>query len=150
SIGPKARLKERNANFTFANLPDVHSYWTPLFLTFKNLVENGIKYNESDSPEVKIDYREEKHEHVFFVTDNGIGIPKDHFEKVFEAFKRVSPHGKYKGSGLGLSISQKMVREIEGDLLIKDSSSTGTQFEIRFPRKHEMLDSSSRKAKVAH
>ncbi|MEO1213362.1 MAG: ATP-binding protein [Bacteroidota bacterium] len=148
ALGPI--LKERNANFTFANLPDVHSYWTPLFLTFKNLVENGIKYNESDSPEVKIDYREEKHEHVFFVTDNGIGIPKDHFEKVFEAFKRVSPHGKYKGSGLGLSISQKMVREIEGDLLIKDSSSTGTQFEIRFPRKHEMLDSSSRKAKVAH
>lgn len=142
-------LEARKADFSFSDLPEVYSYWTPLFLTFKNLVENGIKYNESETPEVKIDYQEEKLEHVFFVTDNGIGIPEDHFEKIFEAFKRVSPHGKYKGSGLGLSISQKMVREIEGDLWIKSSSSAGTQFEIRIPRENEMPDSASQKAKVA-
>lgn len=150
SLALRPLLESQKANFSFPDLPDVHSYWTPLFLTFKNLVENGIKYNESNAPQVKIDYREEKHAHVFFVTDNGIGIPGNHFEKVFEAFKRVSPHGKYKGSGLGLSISQKMVREIEGSLLIKESSSAGTKFEIRIPRKNEMPDSTSRKAKLAH
>ncbi len=59
-----------------------------MILLFKNLIENGIKYNQSEAPVIKI----QQYKHGSFIclsfTDNGIGIDKKHFSKLFKMFSR--------------------------------------------------------------
>lgn len=133
-------INEGNVAFTFSDMPNLHSYWTPVFLTFKNLVENAIKYNESENPVIEVSYVKSNKEHIFLVSDNGIGIAENHFDKVFELFQRVSPKGKYNGSGVGLSVSKKMIQKIGGEVNIKESFlNKGSVFEVKLPLDSEGL-----------
>lgn len=136
----KCTIEERKVVFAYTEMPVITSYWTPVFLTFKNLVENAIKYNESERPEIKVSYSKGEKDHIFEVADNGIGISPQHYDKVFELFERVSPIGKYSGTGLGLSISKKMIQEIGGEVKIKKSTlNQGTIFEVRLPQEAVVL-----------
>ncbi|MEM6804494.1 MAG: ATP-binding protein, partial [Bacteroidota bacterium] len=130
----KTQIEDKQVEMTATELPFIYSYWTPLFLTLKNLIENAIKYNESELPRLLISYKRVKQFHIIEVKDNGIGIAADHHEKVFEIFQRVFPQNKYDGSGLGLSISRKMIRAIGGEVLLQSSMvDKGSIFEIRLP-----------------
>lgn len=140
ALALQCSLAERKVAFSFPDMPVVTSYWTPVFLTFKNLVENAVKYNESEIPEISVSYQKAREKHIFEVADNGIGISPQHYEKVFELFERVSPLGKYSGTGLGLSISKKMIQDIGGEVRIKTSDlNKGTIFEVHLPIKAAVL-----------
>jgi len=105
-----------------------------VFLVFKNLIENGIKYNENVPAIINITYKTENQNHVFLFEDNGIGIDEKYHSIVFGMFKRLNHRGKYPGSGLGLSIVEKVIQKINGTVLLASSSlGKGSTFEIRIP-----------------
>ncbi len=98
----------------------------------KYLIENGIKYNDQAQPQVAITYQKES-DHLFKISDNGIGIPKEYHQKVFRMFKRLHSRGEFTGSGLGLSIVSKIVQRMGGSITLTSEMGKGSTFLIRLP-----------------
>ena len=98
---------------------------------FQNLIENAIKHTKVDKPRVTIHYESEGDEHVFFVSDNGQGIPDDRKEQVFNQFYR---EGDAEGLGIGLTTCQRIAHLHDGYLEIRDTSSGGACFVLHIPQ----------------
>ncbi|HFA51580.1 MAG TPA: tetratricopeptide repeat protein [Bacteroidetes bacterium] len=128
------KIKEKKAEVDYAELPVINSHQSLLFFLYKNLIENGLKYNKSESPKVKVGYMDGQGSHVLTVEDNGIGIPEKHKDEVFEMFKRLHSRGEYSGSGMGLSICKKIVDKLGGEINITETSVEGTTFQVILPK----------------
>lgn len=129
-----ADLKKQNAS---VNSPEstikLTTIPSQIFLVFKNLISNGIKYNKNDSKTINIDYVEQERFHKFSVEDNGIGIDSQYQEYVFEMFKRLHNRQEYQGSGLGLSICKKIINNLGGDIWVENSE-LGSKFHFTIPK----------------
>ncbi|MFK7771350.1 MAG: ATP-binding protein [Saprospiraceae bacterium] len=122
-------LKDKNAEISIKNLPTFMSSKSALFIIIKNLIENGIKYNQSKFPHIHIEGKETSSQYCIFFKDNGIGIEKEYFDKIFILFKRLNNRNEYKGSGMGLNIAQKLTQKMNGNLIIWESKlNEGTTF----------------------
>ena len=105
-----------------------------LTLAISNLVENGIKYNkEHGYVKVRLDA-----DHQFFtidVEDNGIGIPQESIEHIFERFYRVdkSHSTKIGGTGLGLAITRNAILMHRGAIKVESKQENGTTFSVKIP-----------------
>ncbi len=128
-------LKEKNASILFSNLPEINADRTQMLQLFQNIIGNGIKYNESERPVVKVKCITRPAEIEFVITDNGIGIPEAYREKVFQIFQRIETTQKYSGSGIGLTISKKIVDSLDGKIAIESNPAGGSIFRIVFPSK---------------
>ncbi len=104
-----------------------------------NLIENAIKYNNAGD-EVRVYLFNRDNKCCIIVDDDGIGIPEEHYSRIFERFYRVdkarSRSGKG-GTGLGLSIVSKMVENFSGEISVEPSVSGGTRFVVTLPRYEE-------------
>ncbi|MGE0770075.1 MAG: sensor histidine kinase [Cyclobacteriaceae bacterium] len=108
-----------------------------LINVFFNLIDNSIKYGR---PPIKIEMHlnADPDKVAITVTDNGIGIPKSHQQKVFEKFYRV-PTGDVhnsKGHGLGLSYVDAVVKGHGGSIAVQSDEGQGCSFTITLPRTH--------------
>lgn len=97
---------------------------------FQNLIENTIKHAGVERPMMTIHYQVEDDEHVFYVGDNGVGIPEDRREAIFNQFFR---DGKEDGLGLGLTISQRIAHLHNGTIEVHDREEKGACFALRIP-----------------
>jgi two-component system phosphate regulon sensor histidine kinase PhoR len=105
-----------------------------LINVISNLIDNSIKYNERE-PVIDIITSEAPEGIRISVTDNGIGIAKDHFDKIFETFYRV-PTGNIhnvRGNGIGLSYSKQIVEAHGGKISVISKPGEGSRFEITLP-----------------
>lgn len=111
-------------------------------LALSNLVENGIKYNkENGKVIVTIDAN---HDQAFVtVTDTGIGIPKEHFAKLFERFYRVDKTRDRAtgGTGLGLSIAHRAILLHNGSIQVDSEIDAGTKFYVTLPLRQNTKNS---------
>jgi signal transduction histidine kinase len=121
-------VQKRGARVTFGELPTVSG--TPqLTQLMQNLIGNSIKYCEAETPAVHIS-AEAKEGNVWLVSveDNGIGIPEEYAQQVFEPFLRLHGVGKYEGSGLGLATCRKIVERHGGAISCASKEGQGTTF----------------------
>lgn len=98
---------------------------------FTNLLENAIKYTERGSITAKITQIKELA--IVEITDTGIGIPREHQEKIFDRFYRVDESRSEQGYGLGLSIAKQIMDVHRGTISVKSQSGVGTTMKITFP-----------------
>ena len=96
-------------------------------LVIYNLVNNGLKYNVSKQPKITLRCNEDNEYFIFQVEDNGIGVSDQYKSKVFEPFERLVSEN-YSGTGIGLSICQRVVNIHKGKIWIEDSASGGSVF----------------------
>jgi signal transduction histidine kinase len=101
---------------------------------FDNLIGNAVKYVAPHvRPHIDVRGRREGDSLVVSVTDNGIGIPDDQRELVFERFHRAHDRG-YQGTGLGLAICRSIAERHGGSIHVEPGpSGTGTTFVVRLP-----------------
>ncbi len=125
-------LKDKKAIIQHNDLPLIQGNKVSISLLFQNLIENAIKYNESDIPSVKIFAHREKNNIRLVINDNGIGIKEEYTTYVFEPFRRLHNRSKYAGTGLGLAICKKIVENHSGKIWV-ESDNTGSQFNILLP-----------------
>ena len=100
-----------------------------------NLVDNALKYG-GEHPEIRIVLTGNQQEVVMKVADNGIGIPAEYKEKIFEKFFRV-PHGdthNARGYGLGLSYAAQVIKKHQGSIRVESEEGKGAQFIIVLPK----------------
>jgi len=99
-----------------------------------NLLSNALKFSPKNSV-VMLWARIEARQLVIGVQDQGPGIPEAQQAKVFEPFTRLDPQddAAQPGSGLGLSISKKLVQYMGGQISLRSQAGMGTTFELRFP-----------------
>ncbi len=115
------------------HLPTLRWNHSKIFLLFKNLIENGLKYNESEHPTIKLNFTNSKGINSISIEDNGIGINKEYFDKIFVIFQRLHGQSKYEGTGLGLATCKKIVEEFKGEISLSSEEGKGTIFNIQLP-----------------
>ena len=93
-----------------------------------NLVDNALKYNDKDKRTVKIGYESIKEYHRFSVSDNGIGIPKDKQDHIFEIFKTIKSDFSKSSTGIGLSTVKNLVEKLNGKITVTSREGNGSTF----------------------
>ncbi len=128
-------LQERKAQIIRRELPTIATSEPQLFVILKNLVENGLKYNQSATPVIEIGYLGVTDDkcHNFYVKDNGLGIDQKYQEKIFEMFFRLHARKDFEGSGLGLAIVKKTLAKLNGCITVKSEIDKGSTFEFSLP-----------------
>jgi len=132
-------IKQKTAEIKLDQLPHVYGNRTQLTILFQNLIENGIKYNGSDFPFIQIKAEETDLTHRIIIRDNGIGIPHDYYDKVFDMFFRLHSQEDYSGTGIGLATCQKIAIYHGGNISIDSSDNSGTTFLLALAKNSEAI-----------
>ncbi len=125
----------KEVKFEISALPNLNGIHSRIYLLFKNLIENGVKYNESNIPSIKVYYKYISEVHAIYIEDNGIGIKEEFFKEIFVMFNRLHNQSKYEGTGLGLATCQKIVEDFEGTITVTSKVNEGSIFKIEIPNK---------------
>jgi signal transduction histidine kinase len=110
-------------------LPVISGSVQELRQLFQNLIQNGLKFRDSNlKPHIELSVKELKDEWLFSLKDNGIGIPAKYREKVFQMFQRLHTTDEYEGNGIGLSYCKKIVELHKGKIWIEGADEGGSIF----------------------
>jgi len=134
----KIQFDNRNAEVQFLNTSKeylVKGDTIHLTNVIYNIVDNALKYSKEE-PEIDIKIEDQNKHIKISVQDNGIGIPKEYADKVFDRFFRVPKNDQHdvKGHGLGLSYVKDVLHRHGGDINVKSVDGGGTKFTITLPK----------------
>jgi signal transduction histidine kinase len=125
-------IRANRARIEAAELPTVSGNPTHLFQLFQNLVANAVKFRGKADPVVRISAQADGNCWQFAVADNGIGIERKDFDRIFQVFQRL--HGKeYPGTGIGLALCKKIVERHGGRIWVESAPGSGTTFLFTLP-----------------
>jgi signal transduction histidine kinase len=111
----------------------VHCDKTRLEQVIQNLLTNAVKYNDKEEGIIKINCVPEDGYFKFRVSDNGIGIDKKYFDKIFQIFQTLAPRDKSETAGVGLAIVKKIVENYGGSIWLESEVGSGTTFYFTLP-----------------
>jgi PAS domain S-box-containing protein len=126
-------IKENNAQITYDSLPIIWGDEYQMVILLQNLIANAIKYRQEEPPKIHISTEKRGDKFVFSVKDNGIGIDSQHLERIFTIFQRLHTHDKYEGTGIGLSIAQRVVHQHNGEMWVESEPEKGSTFYFTLP-----------------
>ena len=114
---------------------------------FEHLLNNAIKYTHEGFIEFGFDINQQEIP-TFYVRDTGIGIPEDKIELIFKHFTKLEDRTKlYRGTGIGLTITQKLVNLLGGKIWVESNPGIGSIFYFTLPSKVEIIEIPIRKDK---
>ena len=117
-------IQEKNALIVNDELPSVLGDESQLVHLMQNLVGNALKFCKT-SPRVHISAIEQDDHYIFSVKDNGIGIEKNYFDKIFLIFQRLGSKEEYGGTGIGLAICKRIVERHGGKIWVESELGEG-------------------------
>jgi PAS domain S-box-containing protein len=142
-------IEQKGATIEVGPLPTINGRARQLQQLFENLIGNALKYSrEGVPPVVQITSTLSKGSktgipaavldgdrtyHLIEVRDNGIGFAQEDAERIFTVFTRLHGNTEYKGTGVGLSIAQKVVQNHGGYIWAESKSGKGATFKILLP-----------------
>jgi light-regulated signal transduction histidine kinase (bacteriophytochrome) len=124
----KPAIDESGAHITCNAYPEVMGDATQLTQLFQNLISNAIKFRGVPPVEIHINITSKNEFWLFAVQDNGIGIDREHFDRIFVIFQRLHGRGEYPGSGIGLAICKKIVERHGGRIWVESEVGRGSTF----------------------
>jgi PAS domain S-box-containing protein len=134
----QASIDENQARITWDGLPTVRAHEIRLVQLLQNLVGNAIKYRGTERPEVHVEAERRPNDWLISVRDNGVGIRPEYAQQIFGIFKRL--HGsKYPGTGIGLAICERIVKNYGGQIWVESSPGQGSTFYFTLPDRAESL-----------
>ena len=126
-------IQESSAEIHLGPLPTIVGNKSGMLQLFQNLISNAIKFRGERKPRVEVMARIVRQDCVISFSDNGIGIEPHYLEKIFVMFQRLHTQAEYPGSGIGLAICQKIVKQHGGDIWVDSVPGEGSTFHIRLP-----------------
>ncbi|HET6843631.1 MAG TPA: ATP-binding protein [Candidatus Angelobacter sp.] len=125
----RGAIEESGAQITHNPLPAVMADEMQLVQLFQNLIGNGIKYQNPGVPKIHISAaRNGGKKWNFSVTDNGLGIDPQYYEKIFGMFQRLHKREEFVGTGIGLAICKKIVERHGGKISVESRPGHGSTF----------------------
>lgn len=121
-------IEASRAVVTHDPLPMVVADEMQLIQLFQNLVGNAIKYQDRHSPEVHVAAVRTGRKWTFAVRDNGIGIERQYFGKIFGMFQRLHRREDYAGTGIGLAVCKKIVERHGDRITVESTPGEGSTF----------------------
>ncbi|MEJ2567380.1 MAG: two-component regulator propeller domain-containing protein, partial [candidate division WOR-3 bacterium] len=115
-------------------LPEYTADRTRLIQLFQNLLSNAIKHAGKPKGTIKITCEEKPTEWKFGVSDNGPGIERKHWDKIFKIFQTLDPDPKNKSTGIGLTIVKKILDLYKGRIWVESEKGKGTTFFFTLPK----------------
>ncbi len=141
---PQALAKNIDLELEFNISPTSTYISDPVRITqiMSNLISNAIKFTEKGKVTIRISTVEstEKRDRICMaVIDTGIGISEENIHRIFEEYARVTDTKKqYEGTGLGLTITQKLIHLLQGTIKLDSIKGEGSQFTIILPLEKEL------------
>jgi len=135
----KMRIDESNALITYDPLPTVYGDRKLLVELFQNIISNAIKYRSEETPKIHISAKKEDNHWLFSIKDNGIGIDTQHINRIFTIFQRLHGINEFEGTGIGLSIAQKIIQKHNGHIWAESQPGKGSTFYFTIAMKEELL-----------
>jgi light-regulated signal transduction histidine kinase (bacteriophytochrome) len=132
----KSSIDENKAEIRVDPLPTVMADKGQLILLFQNLISNAIKFRKEDEPpriHISCINDEEKGEYLFSVSDSGIGMELQYFDRIFTIFQHLHTMDEYEGTGIGLSIAKRIVERHGGRIWVESSLGKGSTFYFTIP-----------------
>jgi PAS domain S-box-containing protein len=126
-------IEEHSATINYDSLPTIRSDENQMLILLQNLISNAIKYRSEETPQIHISAEKQANQYIFGVKDNGIGIDPKHLERIFTIFQRLHTHEEYEGSGIGLSIAQRIVHQHGGEIWAESLPEQGSTFYFTIP-----------------
>jgi len=128
-------ISESKADVYSEQLPIVNGYLSGLKSLFQNLISNAIKFRKSDqNPIINITAQANDKEWIFAIKDNGIGIDKIYYKKLFIIFQRLHNKDEYAGTGIGLAQCKKIIDLHEGKIWLESELENGSTFYFTIPK----------------
>jgi PAS domain S-box-containing protein len=133
----EATLHEANAQIVVPRrLPTIVCDLPRITEVFRNLITNAVKYNKREHKLVEVGYADAaditpgaSRETVFYIRDNGMGIPKEFHREIFRIFKRLNEEDdSQRGTGVGLTFVQKIIERHNGRIWLESEVGAGTTF----------------------
>jgi light-regulated signal transduction histidine kinase (bacteriophytochrome) len=101
---------------------------------FQNLISNAIKFRKPDTqPIITISVKKDDSTFTFSVKDNGIGIEKNYYERIFVIFQRLHNQKEFPGSGIGLAHCKKIIEMHGGEIWVESEPGRGSTFYFTIP-----------------
>jgi len=114
-------------------LPDIKLNNTKTKQIFQNLIENAYKYRDANKKSIVTINWENQNEFILFsIEDNGIGIAEEHFDFIFQVFKKLN--NRTDSSGIGLSIVKNIIETAGGKIWFESKLNVGTTFYFTLPK----------------
>jgi PAS domain S-box-containing protein len=133
----KFQLDEAKAEVRVESLPDCLGDSVQLSQVFANLLDNALKYRDSSRLlRVVVSGVVNDSVTIYSVADNGIGIAREHQDRVFEIFHRLNPES-VSGEGLGLTIAQRVLERQKGRIWVESEVGRGSTFFVSLPSFHK-------------
>ena len=132
------RKPEYVINIEFVKIPTRESEITVignqelLFIMMKNLVDNACKFSQNKKATLRIDF--DDNYTIIEIADNGIGIPKEEIEYIFQPLYRAQNVKGKQGNGIGLSIVQRIAENQNAQIQISSTLNVGTTISVLFPK----------------
>ena len=124
----KLNIEAKGASIILDNFPKtLEADKLKIKRVFKNLINNAIKFS-TGAPRIEINCIKIDNEFVFSVSDNGIGIERNFFKKIFESFQKLNTESAFPGSGLGLTMSKQIIDLHHGKFYVKSEVNKGSTF----------------------
>ena len=134
-VNLRAAIESSGAHITHDAFPEVSGDDTQLTQLFQNLIGNAIKFRKADEPlRIHVGVQDAGDEWRFSVSDNGIGIEPQYFERIFMVFQRLHTRDEYPGTGIGLAICKKVVDRHRGRIWVESAHGKGSTFVFTLPK----------------
>jgi len=135
-----APMEESGATIEAGHLPLVLGELPLLTAVFQNLLSNALKFRGAKQPRIVITVSRDGDFWLFSFTDNGIGIEPDYADRIFVIFQRLHERTAYPGTGIGLSMTRKIIEYFGGRIWLDTTYTDGARFLFTLPMPPETLD----------
>jgi signal transduction histidine kinase len=128
-------IRKSSAEINISPLPTIDADEMQMYQLFQNLITNAIKYRKDElTPVIDISSTTNGRYTDIYVRDNGIGFDAKHTENIFQVFTRLHRNeDQYSGHGVGLSICDRIVKRLKGEISADSTPGEGTCFHIHLP-----------------
>lgn len=141
-------IQENNVDLKVDKLPVIHAVPVQINQLFHNLLSNAFKFTskkasphievlcrklptEEVSKHIRLEPQTDYHEIIF--KDNGIGFPQEFADQIFVIFQRLHDKDEYSGTGIGLALCRKIVRNHMGEIFANSVENAGSSFSVILP-----------------
>lgn len=129
-----AQIERTGAQVRVDRLPAVLGDVSQLRQVFQNLIGNALKFSDPARPPlIRVSAAHDGAFIRFSVSDNGIGIAPEFYERIFTIFQRLHGREQYEGNGIGLSITRKIAQRHGGEVWLESTPGEGTTFFLTLP-----------------